>query len=564
MNELHRTILLELLSKPPTTDEELSSMSYKLCRANKLAPLSKSMLSEVYHELLAHGEISENTQFEKLLKIRPIRTLSGVAPVTLLTKPFPCPGKCVYCPTEPNMPKSYLSNEPAAMRAVMNKFHPREQVSARLRMYHANRHDADKVEMIVLGGTWSAYTKDYQSWFIHECYHTCNTFVPPEKEVTIPKHFRPQMPTLHEPIEERVISSEELEAIQVENEKAPYRIVGLCLETRPDWIRNDEIARMRSYGCTRVQLGIQSIYDDVLDLIKRGHRVEKSIWATKVLKDAGFKVDHHYMPNLPGSTPERDLAMFKHIFTSPDFRPDQIKIYPTIVNEYAELKAWHEDGRWKEYSPEDLMELSIQVKQLIPYYTRINRLIRDIPEESIIAGNSVTNLRQDILREMAKRGLQCNCIRCREAKGRIADPNDLKIFIDEYEASEGREYFISAENYDRTILYSFVRLRIPSQFFRNNQFGEYQLSYPHDQIPELQHAAIIRELHTYGSVVPIDETDSSSSQHQGLGKRMMNEAENVVKSLGIKKLAVISGVGVRGYYQKLGYEREGTYMVKLL
>lgn len=571
-----REIATRIITGAPATDQEFALLNRRISGSFKRAPLPKSIIATVYHDLITNHQAAPDAHFERLLKVRPIRTLSGVAPVTLLTKPFPCPGRCVYCPTEPNMPKSYLSNEPAAMRAVFNRFHPGHQIATRLATYAVNQHASGKIEIIILGGTWSAYPHSYQQWFIHSCYQSCNQFYhAPSATPFTPEHASPLNASKLErkehlkrardsyvPPPETTISDNDLLQEQMINETARHRIVGLCLETRPDWIKRDEIAQMRHFGATRIQLGIQSIYDDVLDLIKRGHRVEKAIWATRVLKDAGFKVDHHYMPNLPGSTPERDLAMMRTVFENPDFRPDQIKIYPTVVNEYAELKQWHHDGRWKPYTDDELIELAINIKQLVPPYVRINRLIRDIPGESILAGNTVTNLRQEIHRIMRQRGLACRCIRCREARGSTVNPNSVRIFTEKYTSSGGWEYFISAENADRAILYAFVRLRIPSQFFHQGRFGAYRSSYPHDQLPELSNAALIRELHTYGQLVPVSSEKTDAVQHQGLGKRLMTEAEQIVASLGIPRIAVISGVGVRDYYRKLGYRLEGTYMTK--
>lgn len=580
-SQSHKEVIRNLVKQRPKTETELLLWNRKFAGLFKMAPLSKNTISEVYHFLLQEGTLDREPDFEKLLTVRPVRTLSGVAPVTLLTKPFPCPGKCVYCPTEPNMPKSYLSHEPAAMRAVLNRFDPGEQIRARLQTYADNKHHSDKIEIIILGGTWSAYKREYQDWFIHECYRACNEFRKQNHGLGTVNHeagaesfqllrgeyLKNHINKVRDSYEEKREAKStlaDIEKEQIINETAKQRIIGLCLETRPDWIKRDEIARMRAYGCTRVQLGIQSIYDDVLDIIKRGHKVEKSILATRILKDAGMKVDHHYMPNLPGSTPERDLSMMREVFANPDFRPDQIKIYPTVVNEYAELAEWHAQGRWTSYSHEELLELGISIKKIVPHYVRINRFIRDIPEENIIAGNKVTNLRQIIQEEMKKRNMKCACIRCREARGKEVDIENFRIFTEKYAASSGWEYFISAESPERDILYSFVRLRIPSQFFSHGKFGVYKKSYPHDKLPEIENAALIRELHTYGTVVPIDDYDDIAVQHKGFGKRMMEAAEEVVLSLGINKIAVISGIGVRGYYKKLGYKLEGTYMIKYL
>ena len=305
-------------------------------------------------------------------------------------------------------------------------------------------------------------------------------------------------------------------------------------------------------GCTRVQLGIQHSDNKILKLIRRGHTIEDSVKATRLLKEVGFKVDHHYMPDLPGSTPQKDLKMFKYAFTKPDLQPDQIKIYPCIVNEYAQLNKWYEDGKYKPYSEKELLELLLKVKLITPPYIRINRLIRDIPEESIIAGNKITNLRQYLQKELKERKQACQCLRCREVKGKTKDINKVELVIIKYRASQGLEYFISYE-YDNKV-YAFLRLRFNDNSKKNI-------------FPELINSSLVRELHVYGKMIPVhtkEDDEISKTQHVGLGKKLMQKAEEITKENKLNKVAVISGIGVREYYKKLEYKLEGTYMTKKL
>ncbi|MEK7164779.1 MAG: tRNA uridine(34) 5-carboxymethylaminomethyl modification radical SAM/GNAT enzyme Elp3 [Patescibacteria group bacterium] len=523
----------------------LGQWNRRLSKASGLALESNTRLLQNYLLFCEKTSHAPHPDLLKLLKRRDIRTLSGVAPVTVLTKPFPCPGQCVYCPTEARMPKSYLSNEPAAMRAVMHEFDPYAQVRTRLRSYRANGHDTDKCELIVLGGTWASYPKYYQTWFITRLYEALNDGPDGTNEEVEPKITDYSEKELNE----RLLRAEKI------NETANCRAVGLCLETRPDHVTPVEVARLRWLGATRIQIGLQSIYQDVLDLIKRGEQVEDTIKANRLLREAGFKVDMHTMPNLPGTDLARDEDMYRVIFSDPAFKPDQLKIYPTIVNEYAELHQWWKDGRWESYSDKDLLELCINIKaKYIPYYTRINRLIRDIPKESIAAGNDITNLRQYIQAEMEKRGLNCKCIRCREARNKTANLDEAKLFTEQYICAGGLEYFISYENAERTILYAFVRLRIPQDEIDPTLAK---------LLPDVVGAAHIRELHTYGKLTPIGEHDDGV-QHAGFGRRLMAEAEKIVAEHGLKKIAIIAGVGVREYYAKLGYKLENTYMTKIL
>jgi len=498
-----------------------------------MPPIRK--LLAAYREIVAENPELSSEKFEEMLTKSRVRSLSGVAVITVLTKPYACPGQCVYCPTEQRMPKSYLANEPAAARALACDFDPYTQVQRRLRALTDNGHAADKIELIVKGGTWSSYPWDYQRDFIKRCFDACNEFRSDAKQ-----------------------DSEDLHEAQTINETAGYRIIGLTLETRPDRITQQEIARLRELGCTRIELGVQSVDDQKLELCRRGHNTDAVVRATQLLKDAGYKTDYHMMPQLPGTTPKRDLRELYELFDNPAFRPDMLKIYPCTVIESAELHEWWKDGRYAPYSDDELKTVIKKAKLHVPRYCRLSRIIRDIPSPDIKAGNSVTSLRQQIQQEMAKDGLRCNCLRCREV-GRqqellTAEP---VFFDDAYEASGGMEHFLSIEDEERRAVFAFCRLRLP-------EVRECENAKVREIIPEIQGCAFIRELHTYGHLVPIDTNDPNAAQHRGHGKTLMAEAERIARAAGYEKMAVISGVGVRRYYQKMGYELEGTYMIKKL
>lgn len=423
------------------------------------------------------------------------------------------------------MPKSYLSNEPAVMRAILNKFDPEKQVENRLKSLEAQGHPTDKIELIIIGGTWSYLPKNYQERFIKNCFDAANRKL-----------------------------SKNLETAQKANEKTKHRIIGITIETRPDFINEKEILHLRKLGVTRVELGAQSIYDDVLKFNLRGHTVKDTIRATKLLKDAGFKVCYHIMPNLPKSDLKRDEKIFKELFSNPDFQPDLLKIYPCAILKEAPLYKLWKAGKYKPYTEKQLINLLLEAKKQIPYYCRIQRLTRDIPSPSIVIGPAkISNMRQVLAKTSEKQGWRCKCIRCREVKQDYYPKEKLYLFRQDYLASGGKEIFLSYENKNRTRLYSLLRLRISSK----NQF-----------ILVLEDAAIIRELHTYGQLHPIinrGRTPVKSPQHKGLGKKLIKKAEEITKKeFGLKKIAVISGVGVRTYYKKLGYKLENTYMVKSL
>ena len=500
-----------------------------ICKKLGVQPPTNADMREHYEKLVARKEIPRSLAFEKRLRSKKIRTESGVAVVAVLTKSYPCPGKCIYCPTEAAMPKSYLSNEPAVMRAIAAKFNPRRQVQNRLRALELNGHAIDKVELIVMGGTFSYLPKNYQKKFILECFQACNEYKEP-KAYSI-KH----------------VTLDALKKEQKKNETAACRIIGLTLETRPDYIDAQEIVNFRNLGCTRVELGVQSIFDDVLKLNKRGHTIQKTIEATQLLKDAGFKINYHIMPGLPGSDSKRDYQMFAELFSNANFQPDMLKIYPTVVTKNTKLHAMWKKGNYAPLGDQEFETFILRVKNnLIPPYVRIARLVRDVPTSSIEAGPVVSNLRQLI----AERS-HCPCIRCREVKSDYTIGEEIILDRIDYAASDGTEIFLQYVSADKKKLFALLRLRIPS----NHNADHF--------IPTLRNAALVREVHTYGKLAAIDTQDKNSPQHIGLGKKLLLEAERIAKEeFGLQKIAVISGVGVRHYYRKNGYTLRDTYLVK--
>jgi elongator complex protein 3 len=512
----------------------------------------------------------------KILRKRAVRTLSGVAPVAVLVKPFPCPGKCAYCPTEKDVPKSYLSNEPAVMRAIRCDYNPYKQVQLRLRALEANGHKPTKIELIVIGGTWSVLPEKYKYWYIKECFRAANDYKKVNHELRIMNYGNNKnkknhysLFIIHDSVNKlkRKLSKE-----QKCNEKTKYKIIGLTLETRPDYIDEKEILEMRELGCTRVELGVQAVDDEILKKNLRGHGIKEITEATKMLKDFGFKVTYHIMPGLSGSTPSKDLKMFKALWSDERFKPDQIKFYPTVVTRGSLLYRWWRAGKYKPYSNKALENLIIDCKKAVPEYVRIVRLIRDIPAESIIAGNKITNLRQI----MQQKGVKCKCIRCREIKDKKIKVTSYELRVTSYEASGGDEYFIQAESKDGKTLYGFCRLRLPQychcerseaiSVVALTEIAKLVLSDSEGSTRggllamTLAGAALIRELHVYGELVPVGR--KKIIQHAGLGKKLMAEAEKIARRNGYNKIVVIAGVGARGYYRKLGYKLEESYMVK--
>ncbi|MBI4003525.1 MAG: tRNA uridine(34) 5-carboxymethylaminomethyl modification radical SAM/GNAT enzyme Elp3 [Candidatus Omnitrophica bacterium] len=484
------------------------------------APLIRNdaLLGRYRHEV-ARGQRPADARVEQILTLNGIRSQSGIATVTVITEPYACPGRCVYCPTEAHAPKSYLTNEPAVMRALRNDYDPYRQVRSRLEALTETGHPTDKIELIIKGGTWSFYPDAYQRTFVRRCVEAANDFGGVGRETG---------------------DGGTLETVQQFNETAKSRIIGITIETRPDYVDEAEIRRLRELGVTRVELGVQSLEEAVLERVVRDHGTTAIREATRLLKDAGFKVAYHLMPNLPGATPSSDLETMRRLFADPDYQPDTLKLYPCVVIETAELFDWWKQGRYVPYDDETLIELLVQMKQLVPPYVRIERVIRDIPSTSIRAGCLVTNLREAVHCRMGSRGLRCRCLRCRQVR-ETAD-GAFTLVRREYDASRGLEIFLSFEDPDTDRVASFLRLRIaPSG------------------------TGWVRELHSYGRHVPLHQRRDGAVQHHGFGQRLLAEAERIAREeFGLQRMAVIAGVGVRDYYRKFGYELQETYMVKRL
>ncbi len=525
-NKVLENLLLEASLEDNLTEKSFAKLKRKFMRHLNVPGLPSNMkLLPFYHALVKSGKIKHSLLLEQIIKKRKIRTLSGIASITVLTKSWGCPGRCTYCPTEKGMPKSYLSNEPAVMRAILSDFDPYRQVKMRLESLKKQGHSINKIEVIVIGGTWSAIPHKYQEWYLKRVYDALN---------------------------ENKKGAKTLALAQKKNSKAKQKLVGLTLETRPDWLDEEEIKRMRKYGCTRVELGVQSIYDDVLLAVKRGHKIDATIKATKLLKDAGFKINYHMMPNLPKSTILRDIKMLKEIFTNPNFRPDLLKMYPCMVLKNTELYKEFKAKKFKPYTDKQLIKILKEAKANIPEYCRVVRVIRDIPATSIVGGSHTSNLREYVKQEMKKEGTSCRCIRCREVMGDKYNLKNIKMIRRDYDASCGKEIFLSFEDIKNDKLIALLRLRIPSE--KKNKIFKV-----------LSNASIIREVHTYGSVVLVSEKDTKSQQHKGLGRKLLKEAERITKKeFGLDKITVIAAIGVQNYYKKFDYKIRETYMYKKL
>lgn len=454
------------------------------------------------------------------------RTISGVTPVAVMTSPMQCPGQCVYCPTYPSTPQSYTTESPAVLRARKCEYDAKKQVEMRLQTLSEMGHPTDKIELIVMGGTFLACPKNYQYQFIKDCFDALNS-----RESTT------------------------LEEAKQRNETSDHRCTGLCIETRPDWCGQEEVNRMLEFGTTRVELGVQTLDDEIYQLVKRGHKVEDVIKATTLLKNHGFKVHYHWMPGLPGSTPQEDLELSIRLFSDDNFKPDGIKLYPTMVVEGTQLERWYHDGRYQPYDTETMVKLLVEIKSVVPKYVRISRILRDIPPKFIVAGCK-DSLRGIIKQRMQEQAIECKCIRCREyghrARGgwKIGEPRLTRL---DYEASGGKEILLSFEDEKETI-FGLLRLRIQSK-----------------PIPALKqefegNSVIIRELHIYGPEVPLGEQKGEAAQHKGLGKALVKEAERIAdEEFQAQQMVVLSGVGAKEYYRtEFGYTSLGDYMIKTL
>lgn len=484
----------------------------------------KSELVAAYQYQVRTQERPADDRLLQRIRMKPVRTLSGVTPVTVLTKPWPCPGKCIFCPTDVRMPKSYLHDEPGAMRAEQHGFDPHEQVRSRIDAFEANGHSAEKIELLVLGGTWSSYPRDYQERFLRRCFDAMN---------------------------ERASNS--MAEAHAWNETTRRRNVGMVLETRPDHVDADEIRWLRSLGCTKIQMGAQSLDDRVLRMNKRGHTVQQMRDAMIRLRAAGFKLVLHWMPNLHGATIEGDREDFARLWSDDALRPDEIKIYSTQLLENAELYEVWERGEYTPYDEADLIDLILDCKEMVPEYCRINRVYRDIPGDNVVEGTRLTNMRQVIQDRMRREGRACRCIRCREVKGQ--SPETVVENARVYRTTCSEEHFLSFETPDDRLA-GYLRLSLPER--PGEALGE-SLG-----MKALEGAAIVREVHVVGPAQELGQRDGARAQHRGLGRRLLERAEAIARDAGFERMAIIASVGTRDYYRARGYELDDTYMTRRL
>jgi elongator complex protein 3 len=516
---IFRKIIEKMIENEDLDYKKVDKIIKNLCEKHNL----KEMPTKV--ELLSVCKPDERRKLEHLMKKKPIRTASGVSVITVVAKPAPCPGTCIYCPKGSNAPQSYIGLEPAIQRGIRNDYDPFLQTKDRLNQYKLTGHSTDKIEIIILGGTFLALDKDYQEWFTKRILDALNG-----KE------------------------SESLEEAQRLNEAAEHRCVGITIETRADYSFQKHINQMLKLGTTRIEIGVQSVYPDVLKRVKRGHMVEDVVKATQLAKDSCLKCTYHMMPGLFVNFKE-DLEQFKILFQNPKFRPDSLKIYPTLVVKGTKL---YEMWKKKEYQPltnEEGVKLLSEAMRYIPKYCRVIRVQRDIPSNKIVAGIKKSNLRELVEKECERKGVKIQEIRYREVehkieKGILPDIDSIKLCRFDYDASKGKEIFLSFEDVKNDILIGFLRLRIPYKPFR----GEID-----------KKTGLVRELHVYGQTVPIGSIKKHAWQHKGFGNRLLKESERIAKEeFNMKKMVVISGVGTRKYYAKFGYKKDGPFVSKAL
>ncbi|MBU0627851.1 MAG: tRNA uridine(34) 5-carboxymethylaminomethyl modification radical SAM/GNAT enzyme Elp3 [Nanoarchaeota archaeon] len=583
--------IIELIKKQKPSKANLSNIKAKLCKKYKL----KNIPTDI--EILLNAPIAEIPKIKKYIITKPTRTISGVSVCAIMTKPFKCPhvkkgiGPCIMCPGGPksvfgNVPQSYTGKEPATRRAIRNNYNPYLQVMNRLEQHVVQGHTPDKLELIIMGGTFPSFPKKYQESFITDAFKAMNDFssmfftrtkkrlkgvggwdvdiikfknffelpgniFDEKRTAKIHKkltNLQKNRKTTLEKFQSKALKGYQTCLIreQLKNEKSNIRCVSLVIETRPDYATLKEADEMLRLGCTKVELGAQTIYNDVLKKIKRGHTVEDTINSTKILKDLGFKINYHMMLGLPGVNKEKDLFALQALFAFEDFQPDMLKLYPCMVLKGTKLYDLWKRKKYKPLTTNQAAEIISEFKSIVPEYCRIMRVQRDIPTFMTEAGVDKTNLRQYVGELMKKKKIKCNCIRCREPKlNKIS--KQIQIHERHYLASGGNEFFISAEDTKNNLILGFCRLRFPSQSLRQ-------------EITE--DSALIRELHVYGEAIQIGK--QGRIQHKGIGKALVNKAESTAKTYYKKKMVVIAGIGAREYFKKLRYRKEGHYMVKKL
>lgn len=559
MKEFFKELINELEGKD-LDKNEIAKIKNKLCKKHKIAKIPTDI------NILLHAPKSKLNKLKHLMT-KPVRTISGVSPIAIMTAPFPCPhGKCTYCPGGMesefgDTPQSYTGMEPSAMRGMRNFYDPYLIVFNRLEQYIAAGHLPEKCEMIVQGGTFPSFPKKYKDEFMLYMYKALNDFgrlffLNGELDIDRYKEFFEMPSPLGEPkrvkrIHERIFCEKKknirtLEEEKKKNETTKIRCIALCIETRPDYCFEEHIDEMLEYGTTRVEIGVQSLDSSVLKKIERGHGIKEVHKATKLARDALLKVGYHMMPGLPGVSEKKDILMFKKLFLDKKLKPDALKIYPTMVLKGTKLYDLWKKGKYKPLTTEKAAEIIVRAKKYIPKWCRVMRVQRDIPKQAISAGVNMTNLRQLIEKKLKEAKLKCKCIRCREPKNKKINLEKIKLLREDYETLGGREIFLSFEETEQDLLLGFCRLRIVKESFRKEITKK---------------SAGIRELHVYGMLAGLGE--KGKIQHTGLGKKLLKEAERIAREeFCCEKMIVISGVGVREYYYKQGYVLDGTYVSK--
>ena len=523
----HQTLFVDLIHELASLDKIDTKNYHSAMRryARKGLPwLSKSQLQIAYQDACDNGLLVFDKELKIKMQMKPVRSQAGVTVVTVLTKPYACPGKCIFCPTDVRMPKSYLHDEPGAQRAERYSFDPFKQTAGRIAALEKIGHPTDKIELLILGGTWSSYPRDYQEWFVKRCFDAMNG-----------------------------VELETLTEAHTYNETAEHRNVGLVVETRQDHIDVDELKWMRYLGVTKVQVGIQSMDEHVLSINKRGHDTQSTRDAFKLLRSAGFKIHGHWMPNLLGATPESDIADYDSLWHDPAVRPDELKIYPCMLVENAELYEYWQRGEYKPYSEEEVVDILVHCITNTPSYARLTRVIRDIPTNNVVEGFTKANLRQLAEQKAKQLGLAPTDIRGREIRREAVELDDLELLKESYKTIGTVEHFLSFETRDskKRKIAGFLRLSFPNKE---------QISH----IAELNDCAIIREVHIYGPALSFGEDGEGEAQHIGLGSTLINEAVNLSAEANYSKIAVISAVGTRKYYEKHNFVNTGLYMTRLL
>ena len=568
LDELLRAWLKSTKKDPENfSKDDFHKIKNEIYKKFKIAkPFQSIELIERYNELTADGTLEEDLFFKKILRKRWIRSLSWVTVISLLTEFFGCPGKCIYCPTFEGLPKSYIPNEPAVQRAILNNFDPIMQIHNRLRALEITGHKIEKNDVRIIGGTWSVYPKPYQEMFIKAIYDAFNIY--DDMKVYLEKTDLSNDKFANFKLKQwyKANLSKSLEEAKKLNESSRLRVIWIAIETRPDWVNIEEIKRLRSYWVTRVEIWYQTTIDKINELNKRWHWNKESIEATKLLKDAWFKVVAHMMPNLLWSTPKLDKKALAEVFDNPDFRPDELKIYPMMVTDKSELTDVWKNWWFKAYDDETLIELTSELQMMIPEYIRLNRTYRDIPGDQILEGSKIANLRQLVEKRVQEKWGKLVDTRHREIREWKNDPKKATINTFEYEASDWKEYFLTFEDPEDRTIFSLLRLRLPSTkplswILSPSQEKEATNSII-SIIPELEWCAIIREIHTFWDQLSVYEKGSKFGQHIGFWKKLIAESEKIAIENWFNKMAVIAWVWVRWYYEKRGYKLIWEYMIK--